>query len=753
MKLRSFLNFIIFSSVLFFGFIPEKSEVNAAVTWTSSNIQSSVIASSTRVLWDSTNGQFAVGYSTSDGTSLIFSTSTAGSSWATPVTALSTTNLSVADTFFTSQAAAGTGYIFLGVVNGSDKLYVSSVNRGSTWSNTALSSIDHFIGGQIQADSVTGNTYIAGRVEIGASQYVVMTTTTYNPIANLFASSTVGGPFAQNPTVDFIYTSAVGGTVAYSVFGSNALGVKWSTGLYSFTDLGFTPSATYSILLRPRVKYDSNGSIYVLSVGSNDINCSTDCHVLLSRYIGAGEWTTEVVDTIGSVSANIQHDLAFVNGITPVITYYNNSTGALRYAYKDSGNSGCTGAAAASWTCGNVATGLTAPPSVSISTNNARSIVIAYQDYAAQIFKSAYAEIPAPASSSQNSSFPIPIKPTDPTIKVNSGNLTSSKLDVDVDLSAVNATEVALSTNSDFYNVAWMPLSSKMSIKLQNKQGSQTVYAKFANSSGGVSDVVFGTVYYIAPQVIVPTPITEVAPVSEKPPEPAPIIAPPSVFVDNSKKYELFVPFENFDPFNPTKPTNGMIIALEKTSCPERVNAFSLDGTIIQDAKKALFLVMPNKKVACPVASYAVARSWGVTMFKKGTIAGYSISSQLPYRPGTIVRNTKTRQMYFVNTKGKLQMFPTSKAYSALGYSKNVVLSESDAVLGKFEQSAQLARSDIHPDGTLFVLDAKKGEYGILQERVLHPLTKKTLLKFGEKIGRAVVFSAGESYQVGVRWD
>lgn len=751
MKLRSFLKFTFFIFVLFFGFNSEKPDAAAAVTWSSSNIQSSVMASSTRVLWDSTNGQFAVGYSTSDGASLIFSTSTAGSSWATPVIALSSANLSVVDTFFTSQAAAGTGYIFLGMVAGGDKRYISSVNQGSTWSNTAISSLDHYVGGQIQTDSVTGYTYVAGRVGIGASQYVVMASTTISPAINQFTSSTVAGPLAQNPTVDFFYTPTTGGTVVYSLIGSNTIGVKWSSNLYTFTDLGFIPDATYSVLVRPRVKYDSNGTIYVLSLGSNDATCTTGCHILLSKYVGAGSWTTEVIDSVGSLSFYAQHDLAFVNGTTPVITYYNNTTGALRYAYKDSGNSGCTGSAAASWTCGNVATGLSAPPSVSITTNGARIIVIAYQDVASQIFKSAYAVIPAPAST-PNSSFPKPVKPSNPSIKVNSGDLTSNKLEVGVDLSVVDAIEVALSTNPDFYNVMWQPLSPKMSIKLQNKQGLQTVYAKFANSSGGISDVVFGTVYYVAPQVIVPTPIIEVAPVSEKPPESKPV-APPSVFVDNTKKYELFVPSENFDPFNPAKPTSGMVIALEKTSCPERVNAFSLDGTIIQDAKKSLYLLMPNKKVACPVASHVVARSWGITSFKKGTVAGYSISSQLPYRPGTIVRSTKARQLFFVNTKGKLQMFPTTKAFAALGYSKNIVLSDSDAVLGTFAQSAQLARTDIHPDGTLFVLDAKKGEYGILQERVLHPLTKKTLLKFGEKIGRAVPFSAGESYQIGVRWD
>ncbi len=752
MKIRSFLNLAFL--ILIFGSVFDSSDAHAAVTWGSSNIQASIIASSTRVLWDSTNSQFAVGYSTSDGTSLIISTSTVGSSWATPVTALSTANLNVTDTFFTSQAAAGTGYLFLGMVAGGDKRYVSSVNQGSTWSNSALSSLDQYVGGQIQTDSTTGYTYVAGRVGIGASQYVVMASTTVSPVANLFASSTIAGPLTANPTVDFIYSRTYGGVVVYSLIDSGDIGVATSTNMYSWTSYGFTPDGAYAMQVRPRVKRDSEGSIYVLSVGTNDMTCTSRCDVMLSKFSG-GVWTTEIIDTVGSMSFYLQHDLAFINGTTPIITYYNNTTGALRYAYKDSGNTGCTGTAAASWTCGNVATSLTAAPAVSITSNDSNKVMIAYQDYGASIFKSAYATIAAASTATVGTAFPKSTKPTNPTIKANGGDLTSNNLEINVDLSVIDGTEVALSTNPDFYNVAWQPLSPKMTVKLQNKTGPQYVYAKFSNATGGISDTVFASVYYVAPQLIVPVPIPDVSPAPTKPAEPNfAVTPPPSVFVgEQPKNYDLFVPFDNFDPFNAYKPTSGTVVMLEKPSCPERVNAFSLDGSIIQDAKKSLYLIMPNKKVACPVASYTVARSWGVTSFKKGSITGYSISSQLPYRPGTIVRNSKTRQTFFVNTKGKLHLFPSTKAYAALGYGKNIVALETDAVLGKFAQSAQLTRTDMHPDGTLFVLDAKKGEYGILQERTIHALSKKTLLKFGEKIGRAVQLLPGESYPVGVRWD
>lgn len=752
MTMRSFFRTYFLATIVIVGIFFWKPNANAAVSWTLGSIESSITASSTRILWDSTNSQFAVGYSTADGTLLKFSTSTAGSIWASPVTVLTTTNINPADTFFTTQAAAGTGYIMVGMVAGGDKKYQSSVNVGSTWSSTALNSLDQYIGGQIQTDSVTGYTYVSGRVTIGASQYVVMASTTLSPAINQFTSSTVGGPLAQNPQVDFFYTPTSGGTVAYSVLGSAALGVGWSTNMYTFTDLGFTPSVAYTILLRPRVKYDTNGTIYVLSLGSNDQTCTSVCDILLSRYVGAGAWTTEVIDTVGSLSVNAQHDLAFVNGTTPVITYYNNTTGALRYAYKDSGNSGCTGAAAASWTCGSVATSLTAPPAVSITTNNARQIVIAYQDVSASAFKTAYATIPA-SSSSVGTAFPKPAIPGNPTIKVNGGDLTANTLEIPVEVSATNATEVALSTNGDFYNVPWQPLSPKMKVTLKNQKGAQYVYAKFTNASGGVSNTVFGSVYYVAPQLIVPAPIPDVAlpPVATPPPAP---VQPPSVIkTEQPKNYELFAPYENFDPFNPHVQTKGIVIMLEKPSCPERSNAFSLGGTIIRDIKKSLYLVMPNQKVACPVVSLAVARSWGVTTFKQGSVASYRISSPLPYRPGTIVKNSKNREMYFANTKGKLHLFPNLAAYTKLGYGKNTVVVDSDSAVKAFAQSAKLARLDMHPDGTMFVLDAAKGEYGILQEREIHPINKQTLVKFGEKIGRAVKMLPGESYPISGRWD
>lgn len=740
-----------FFFLLFFSFtIPLPA--HAAVSWSNSVVESGVIASSTRVLWNSTLGEFAVGYTLSDGTASKFSSSTVGSAWANPVTSLSTTNLSPVDTFFTTNVG-GTGYVGMGMITGATKKYLSSSNGGSTWNAADVSTVDHYISGQIQVDNL-GYTYIAGRVEIGGSnEYVVMTKTAIPPASNFFTSSSIAGPLGGNPSVDFAHSSLSGGAVAYSIPSSGILDVFVSATMSTWTDISFTPSGTYSIMVRPRVKFDSNGVPYVIAVGSNNFPCSISCDVILSHYSG-GSWTTEVVDTVGSFSNNAQHDLAFVNGTIPIITYYNKTTGALRYAYRDLGGSGCSGANGSSWTCGNVATGFTMPPTVAISTNNSTKVVIVYQNNLTA-FDAAYATVSLPSSgaSTVNSAFPKAVAPTDLKIVVNNGGLTSDKLEVPIDLSATNATEVALSTNPDFYNVAWQPLNHRMSIKLQNKQGSQNVYAKFANSSGGVSDVVFGTVYYIAPQVIMPEPIADTAPASEKPIESKPITAPPSVFPDDSKKYELFAPYENFDPFNPVNPANGTTVFLEKPSCPERINAFSLDGMIIQDVKKDLYLVVANKNVACPVGSYAVARSWGITSFKKGAVSGYQISSPLPYRPGTIVRNSKAGEMYFVNTKGKLHLFPNTKMLAALGYSKNPVLVEKVSVINMFTKSASLVRTDMHPDGTLFLIDAKKGEYGIIQNRVMHLVSRKTLLKFKENIGRAVRLLPGEQYETGDRWD
>lgn len=755
MKIRSFYKTTFFSVILLGGLLFLNSTTKAALTWTTTNIESGFVASSTRVLWDPVLTQFAVGYSSSDGTLLKFATSTSGSAWSSPITVLSTSGLEVSDTFFTTQSAVGTGYIMLGMIAGSDKRYLSSVSEGSTWSDVGLSSLDQYIGGQIQNDDL-GNTYVVGRIHQGVDKKIVLAKTSLPPAVNVFASSTIDGPLSANATTDFVYSNSFGGAVAYTIVGDTYVYIATSTDMTTWSTSRFLPHASYGVYLRPRIKFDSNGKLYVVSVGSNDATCTTLCSVLVSSY-ASGVWTTEQIDTVGTLSFNLQHDISFLNGTTPIISYYNNFTGVLKASYKDTvEGSGCALGSRDGWVCADVATGLSSAPAVSLSTNGARNALIVYQDYASSQFMAAYASLPAAESSTTvGTAFPKSTKPTNPTIKANGGDLTSNKLEINVDLSVIDGTEVALSTNPDFYNVAWQPLSPKMTVKLQNKTGPQYVYAKFSNATGGISDTVFASVYYVAPQLIVPAPIPDVSPAPTKPAEPNfAVTPPPSVFVgEQPKNYDLFVPFENFDPFNAYKPTSGTVVMLEKPSCPERVNAFSLDGSIIQDAKKSLYLIMPNKKVACPVASYAVARSWGVTSFKKGSIAGYSISSQLPYRPGTIVRNSKTRQTFFVNTKGKLHLFPSTKAYAALGYGKNIVALETDAVLGKFSQSAQLTRTDMHPDGTLFVLDAKKGEYGILQERTIHALSKKTLLKFGEKIGRAVQLLPGESYPVGVRWD
>lgn len=742
---RFFSNSFLFGvSLIILGSLFAAQPVHAVVSWNTTTVDANIIASSTRVLWDTTSQNFAVGYVTSDGTTLKFSTSTAGASWVSPVTALSTTNLTTSDAFFTTNGG-GTGYVMMGMISGAPKKYLNSSNGGSTWSSSDLQSVDYYVNGHIQADSL-GNTYIAGRVLIGATdQYVVSTKTSFSPSADLFTSSTAVGPLSENPTVDFAYTPT-NGVIVYSI-GTGDMGVVTSTNMTSWTNFGFTPSASYGVLLRPRVKFDSNGMIYILYVGANDSNCSVACDVLLSRRVGSS-WVTEVVDTVGSISFNAQHDLAFVNGTTPIITYYNNTDGVLRYAYKDSGNSGCSGTAAASWTCGNVDTGFTLAPSVAITTNSSTGAVIVYQNNLTSL-KAAYATISA-AAATLNTSFPKQVVPGNPIIIVNHGDLTAKNVDIDVQVSATNATEVALSTNPDFYNVSWQPISPVMKVRLQKQSGTQYVYAKFTNTTGGVSNTVFGTVVYTSLQPVTSIESTPIVVIQQ--PISSDISTPKSEPKSVVTYYDSFIAFENFDPFNAGTQSGGAVILFERPSCPERINAFTLGGTVIKDASGKMFVILSNQNVACPVLSTTVAQSWGIYSYKRGSVVGRSISTALPYRPGTIVRDSKTRASFFVNTKGKLHPFTDQKKLTQLGYGKNQVFLEKTNVLNSFTKSAALTRTDIHPDGTLLIMNAAKGEYGILQERVLHPVSRSTLLKFKEKLNRAVRFMPGEYYQLGVRW-
>lgn len=732
--------------LLAYALFPTPVHATSAITWSSTTVASSAAASSTRTIWDYSGNRFALGYATSDAAALKFATSTDGSSWSSIVSVLSGASLTTADTYFTTSWSAGGNYIMFGFASGATSKYLTTTNGGSTWSSDDVSTLDFFRDGAHQI-TPGGNTYVVGRVVIGETQTIVSATTTASPVTNLFASSTVT-TVAGTPYVDFAIHGS-NGVVVHSVFNSGTLGVTTSTNMAAWTDFSFTPPGSYGGIIRPRVKFDQNGNFYLLYLATNNGSCSTKCDMLLSRY-SAGSWTTEVIDTVGALTFSAQHDLAFINGTTPIITYYNKSTGYLRYAIKDSGNSGCSGTDGSAWTCGNVEA-VTLPPTVSIATNNSTRAVIVFQS-AVSTIKAAYgtyAEVTTTASSL--SALPKPIKPTNTKIVVNDGYATSKKFDIPVEVSATNATEVALAINPDFFGAAWQPIGGKKTVRIENKSGPQYVYAKFTNATGGVSDVIFDDITYVAPEMAAaPAP----APATPAPPAPPQVQTAPAPTLVESV-YQYFVIDDGVNPFaaEDVGASSGTIVSVQTPLCPERPNAFSLGGPLVRTRAGKIFLVLARQRTVCPVLSGAVARSWGAHVAAVRSIdTAFRISTPLPYRPGTIVQNKKTNERFFANTKGRLQWFPDVARYRALGYPGNIILYEEATVIGAFPQAIKLWRTDIHPDGTLFVLDLKKGGYAMLQNRTLHPMSKKTLLKFGENPRRAVRLLSGEAYPLGVWW-
>jgi len=731
------------------------------VSWATATIESSVTASSTRVLWDSSADRFAVGYVLSDGTKLKFATSTAGSSWSAAVTALSSSNLSTSDVFFTTSWSGGGNYIMFGNPTASNQKYLASGSGGSTWTSTDLTTLDRFINGAVQATE-TGNTYIVGRIQVGDAEKVASASTTANPISDVFVSSTVAS-VASAPTVDFAY-HPTNGVAVFSLMGSGTVGVVTSTNMAAWTDHSFTPPGSYTAINRPRVKFDKNGKFYILYVAADNGGCSVKCDVLLSSY-AAGTWTTEIVDSVGAsgaFSTDADHDLGFINGVTPIISYYNASTGYVRYAIKDSGNSGCSGSDGSAWTCGDV-TSVSMAPTLAMTTNNSTTAVIVYQS-GMTTFVSAYGTYSTASSATTLSALPKPIKPTNGTLVVNSGYATTKNLDIPVEVSAKNATEVAISTNPDFFGVAWQPIGGKKIVHLQNKTDTQYVYAKFTNATGGVSDTIFDDITFVPLSVETPVATAPMVatPTTSVPTEPSVSVPAQSnggIVKENPTAietvYQYFVIDDGVNPFSTegmSSEKNGTIVSVVKPLCPERPNAFSLGGTVVRERTGALFLLLKSQRVVCPIPSNAVLRSWGATA-RSGSAKGYRISSPLPYRPGTLVQNTTTRERYFVNTKGRLQKLPSQQQYWKLGYKRNQIFFEYDRVLKKYPQSPMLTRADIHPDGTLFLLDAKKREYAMLQNRELHPISFKTLMKFHEIPSRSVKLLRGEKYPFGVRWE
>ncbi len=743
-------SWLLIAGFFFALYIIHSTIVHAAgITWTTTTVASSLTASSTRILWDTYRTEFAIGLETAALSSVQFVTSTSGSAWSSAVTVGSVSNLSGITMFTTSSLANGAYYFVGAVTGGTSKVYQSS-NQGASFSSYDYNGVnpgDYFANGQVQA-AAGPVYYIAGRVDVGATPHVVFASTTAS--VNVFATSSIA-TLAANPTVDMAYGS---GKIAVVYV------VQSDTTLYMVTSSSAGPPWTSNnlasgagMIINPSVKIDTTGKIWVTYIAANAFNCSSYCEVRLSRYESSSGWNTEAIDSVSSIDSNSKPQLAFVSGTTPVIAYYSGST--LKYAYRDSGNSGCSGTDAASYSCGTVVASSGVGP-LSIATNHADKAVITYQAYPSTL-KAAYADLTAASSSGSSSGFGLlaPIPVLSPFLSINSDNVATATTSVVLQLGATNASEMAVSLNPDFFGEVWRPLQSSLAYKLNSKPGVQRVYAKFDNVTGGISKVVYDDILYdpTGGSLATTAPVVSSPPPSFAPaPEPV-ITNPPGSSLPKPDEFSgpEILPFANEEQ---KQSSSVPSVSFRAPSCPQRPNAFALGGSIIQDAKShQYFLLIANSKVVCPALSRAIAASWGVTgVAKKMSIAGYTISSLLPYRPGSIVQDSKSGARYIVNTKGQLHWFPTHTQQIKLGYGNSRILLDSRAVFEKLGFHVPLTRLDIHPDGTLFVIDAKKGEFAMLQNRILHPISRASLLKFKENPRRAVRFAHGETYPIGVRW-
>ncbi len=82
--------------------------------------------------------------------------------------------------------------------------------------------------------------------------------------------------------------------------------------------------------------------------------------------------------------------------------------------------------------------------------------------------------------------------PQNPSMVVNEGRAITNQRQVALKLFAEGASEVQVSEDSAFTDAAWLPLRETSSFTLTPEEGSKTLYARFRDRAGNLSDVVSG---------------------------------------------------------------------------------------------------------------------------------------------------------------------------------------------------------------------------------------------------------------------
>lgn len=237
------------------------------------------------------------------------------------------------------------------------------------------------------------------------------------------------------------------------------------------------------------------------------------------------------------------------------------------------------------------------------------------------------------------------------------GNATVTRSrEVEFVLTAEQATEMAVSFDSNFSNEIMRPFAATHRMLLRPTAGSvQTVYFTFADSAGATSDVIAYEITY-APEVpvalVAPTPTLNTVPLPAAPPV--------------------------------------QIAAKRVMLCPERPNTTVLGGTVVRKfgtTKK--YLMLDDQQVLCPLEG-VVAETWGNPKVKAiRKLPAYRVSTVVPYRPGSIIRShTNSAILYVVLVTGQLQQLTTSDMRELRG-KKITTFRHSPQMIALFQKTPQ----------------------------------------------------------------
>jgi hypothetical protein len=752
-------SFKFFVSLFFFvlAFTPMSTR---AATWTTGTTLASAWGAGV-LMYNTYRSEFAFGYASGDAYTFNFTTSSAASSWSTATTITSQASADLVQNPMLS-GVSGSGIYLASISAASGSIWGISPGGGSSWTTSTNIGIDKQYG---SADLTYFNSarYIGGTVSgPGLSSNTYWMTSSTN--GTTFTSSTI----LSNVGVQQQGRLTSSATLMAAVYTTNGdtshLYVATSTNGTTFSNTTITVTGA-SAIYEPRIAIDSSDRIWVsyfATVGGINYVYVSTMKPSDSESCGI---VTEQVDLEGAQSP-VGLGLTIINGTTPVISYnYSETFGVLilKSAVRNGGDSSC-GGSATKWSCSTLASGLSGNRAVYSASNGAGRVVVAYlngssyesatADFGSTSYPYSCVASSSSSSSSQGLSLKTLISPiflTSNALRINNGEGVTSDPYVTLYFHVSNASEVAYSLNSELMGSIWESYSATKKLTLPKSVGDYTVYAKFTNPTGAVSDITSSTIRYEVP-VPAPAPVEPSAP--EAPKQVAtPIVITPPAPVSTGPQELGTVPFIseedlvnliNSDLSASTAPLYG---------CPERPNAFSIGGEVVRERKtQKSFVLFKSLNVACPVVSSTVLTSWGSPRVALiDSIGSMRISTPLPYRPGTILRTEKGVR-YFTNTRGQLHKVPSPAQFAKLKYNSRLTLSDTAVHIQEFPMSADLIMSNIHPDGTLFVINKAKGLYALLHNRVLHEMDLKTLKFYRERPERAIPFAPGESYPTAESW-